>query len=74
LECTITIVQEIQKGLKFSGTHQLLSFADDINTVGENIDTIKKNTYALVVASEEVGLEANPKETKYVLMSYYQVV
>jgi hypothetical protein len=32
-------VQEDPVGLKLSGTHQLLSYADD----GNNIDTIKKN-------------------------------
>jgi hypothetical protein len=32
--------------------------------VGENIDTIQKNTKALLDSSKEVGLEVNPEKTK----------
>jgi hypothetical protein len=28
--------------LKLNGTHQLLSYADDVNQLEDNIDTIKK--------------------------------
>jgi hypothetical protein len=32
LECASRIFQVIQGGLKLNGTHQLLAYADDVNT------------------------------------------
>jgi hypothetical protein len=51
-----------------------LAYADDVNTVGENIDTIQKNTKPLLDAIKEVGLEVNPEKTKYMLVSRCQKV
>jgi hypothetical protein len=39
LEYTIRKVQRNQVGLKLNGTHQLLAYADDVNLLGDNIDT-----------------------------------
>jgi hypothetical protein len=36
-------VKENQVGLKLNGTHHLLAYADDVNLLGDNIVTIKKN-------------------------------
>jgi hypothetical protein len=34
--------QETQVRLKLNGTHQLLAYANDVNLMGDNIDTIKE--------------------------------
>jgi hypothetical protein len=65
-------IQENQVGLKLNGTHQLLAYADDVNLLGRNIDSIKKKTETLIGASKEVGLEINAEKTKYMLLSYHQ--
>jgi tellurite resistance-related uncharacterized protein len=65
-------VQENQAGLKLNGTHQFLAYADDVNLLGDNIDSINKNTKTLIDASKEVGLEVNVEETEYMLVFHDQ--
>jgi hypothetical protein len=59
LEYAIRKVQENQVGLKLNETHQLLVYADDLNLLGDNLGTLKKNTETLIDDSKEVSLEVN---------------
>jgi hypothetical protein len=49
-------------GLKLNGTHPLLVYVDDVDLLGDNIDTIKKIRETLIDASTEVGLEMNARK------------
>jgi hypothetical protein len=69
LEYAIKRVQVKQDGLKLNGTHQLLSYADDVNILGGSVHTVKENAEALVVTTKETGLEANAAKMKYMVMS-----
>ena len=71
LEYAIRRVQVNQDGLKLNGTHQLLTYAEDVNVLGGIIHTPKENAEALVTATGEIGLELSVDKTtcKYMVMS-----
>ena len=69
LEYASRRVQVNQDGLKLDGTHQLLTYADDVNILGESIRTLKENAEALVAVTREIGLEVSADKTKYMVMS-----
>jgi hypothetical protein len=39
------------------GHIRLLVYADDVNLLGDNVDTTKNNTETLIAANKEAGLE-----------------
>jgi hypothetical protein len=53
---------------KLNGTHQLLAYADDVNLLGDNLDTINTNTETVIDSSKKVELEINVEKTKHMLL------
>jgi hypothetical protein len=59
-------------GLKLNGIHQLRAYADDVNLLKDNIDTINISTKTLTDASKDVGLGIKVEKTKCILLSCHQ--
>jgi hypothetical protein len=51
-----------------------MAYAADVNLLGDNIDTIERNTETLIDTSKEVGIEINVEKIKYMLLFRHQNV
>jgi hypothetical protein len=69
LEYVIRKVQENEVGLELNGTLQLVVYDDDINLLGDSINTIEESIETHLEASRNIGLEINAEKTKYMNMS-----
>jgi hypothetical protein len=74
LEYTIRKVQENQVGLKLNRTHPILTYADDVYILKDNIDMIKRSTETLTDASKDVDLEVNAEKTTYMLTLWFCIL
>ena len=72
LEYPFRRVQENQTGLEFNGKHQLFVYADDVNMLGENLQTVRENTEVFIKTSKDIGLEVNSEKIKYMITSCHQ--
>ena len=48
-----------------NGTHQVLTYADDVNLIGDDIRTIERNADVLLHACKNIDLVVNIGKTKY---------
>ena len=52
-------------GLDMNGIHQVLAYADDVNSIGDDITTIERYAEVLLNVCKDIVLAVNKGKTKY---------
>jgi hypothetical protein len=52
------------EGLKLRGTHQLLVYTDNVNLLGDSMNTVEDTS--VIKSNREVGLEVNAEGAQYI--------
>ena len=68
------ILQENRIGLELNGKHKLLVYADVVNMLGQNLQTVRKNAEIFIKTSKDICLEINSENTKYMIISRHENV
>jgi hypothetical protein len=55
--------------IEIKNRHQLFFHDDDVNLLGDSVNTIKENSETHLESSRDIGLEINEERTKYMIMS-----
>ena len=64
--------KKTELGLELNGKHQLLAYADDVNMLGENLQTVREHVEIFIKAIKDIGLEVYSEKTKYMIISREQ--
>ena len=74
LEYAIRRIQENRIRLELNGKHYFLVYADGINMLGGNLQTVRENNRNSHKRSRVICLEVNSEMTKYMITSRQQNV